>query len=473
MKVALAFVFNTLFNLAIGLLVARFIGPDQFGRFALALSVGVALQVAGFEWIRQTAIRFYSERSRQEQPEIRATLDASFAVAVLLLTCAGLAALFSGLDLKLSNELLGLALAAAISNGLFDYQQALVRARFDDRLYARLILTKNLLSLVLTVGGAWYFGSAVVALIGICASMAGSVLSARSALSDAAATPQLARRSLALGYLFYAKPIVGATLLYLLISLVNRALITDRYGFAETGYFSLAYDLGQRIVASLGTGLDVLLFQMAVRADELHGPDEGRLQVARNMGIVLTLLMPACAGVWLILPSLEQLLIPADYRGPFEQYFSLLSIGLFASGMINFAINPVFQIAKRTAPLVAAAAIACLCDVGLIAVLPASAASLAVAQSAAMVGGLFALIALAGFSRANWPRPRELLLPPLGTGLMIAIGLPLRGWQAGISTMTVQIVAGILIYGLVIAVFDVAGLRSFAMDFARKREQAA
>ena len=311
-----------------------------------------------------------------------------------------------------------------------------MRARFDDRLYARLILTKNVLSLVLTVGGAWYFGSAIVALIGICASMAGSVLAARTALSDAEARPGLARKSLALGYLFYAKPIVGATLLYILISLANRAIISERYGFAETGYFSLAYDLGQRIVASLGTGLDVLLFQMAVRADELHGADEGRLQVARNMGIVLSLLLPACAGVWMILPSLEHLLIPVDYRGPFEHYFSQLSAGLFAGGMINFAINPVFQIAKRTAPLVAAAAVACLCDVVLIAVLPRSASSLAIAQSAAMVGGMLALIAFAGFSRACWPQPRELLLPPLGTGLMIGLGLPLRAWSPGILTMT-------------------------------------
>jgi hypothetical protein len=309
--------------------------------------------------------------------------------------------------------------------------------------------------------------------IGICASMAGSVLSARTALSDAEASPQLARKSLALEYLFYAKPIVGASLLYLLISLANRTLISDRYGFSETGYFSLAYDLGQRIVASLGTGLDVLLFQMAVRAEDLHGADEGRLQVARNMGIVLSLLLPSCAGVWMILPSLEQMLIPADYRGPFEHYFSLLSVGLFAGGMINFALNPVFQIAKRTAPLVAAAAVACLCDIVLITVLPRSPSSLAIAQSASMVGGMLALIVFAVLSRASWPRPRELLLPPLGTALMILLGLPLRAWAPGLLTMTAQVILGVAIYGLVIVLFDVAGLRSFALGLIRARRAGA
>ncbi len=40
-----------------------------------------------------------------------------------------------------------------MANGLFDYNTALVRARFMDGLYARIIMGKNALSLVLTVGG--------------------------------------------------------------------------------------------------------------------------------------------------------------------------------------------------------------------------------------------------------------------------------------------------------------------------------
>ena len=381
--------------------------------------------------------------------------------------------MLSGFDLKLSHDLLGLALAAAITNGLFDYHQALVRARFDDKLYGRLILTKNFLALVVTVGGAWWSGSAVVALVGICASMAGSVLSARVALSDQDAQPSLARKALALDYLRYAKPIVAANLLYLIIPLVNRAIITSRYGFAETGQFSLALDLGQRIVASLGTGLDVLLFQMAVRADEIHGPDEGRLQVARNMGVVITLLLPACAGVWLILPSLEQLFVPLDYRGPFEHYFSLLAAGLFCFGIINYAINPVFQIAKRTAPLVAAAGVACASDIALIAFLPNSASSLALAQSGAMMAGMVALLVFAGFTGAPWPRWKELLLPPIATGVMVVLVTPLRGWSPGILTMLAQVVAGILIYGAAAAYFDLAGLRTTALAWRKARTQAA
>jgi hypothetical protein len=262
----------------------------------------------------------------------------------------------------------------------------------------------------------------------------------------------------------YAVPIVAANLLYLLIALVNRTLITRWYGFAETGQFSLAFDLGTRIVASIGTMLDVLLFQMAVRAEETHGVDEGRLQVARNMAVVAAILLPTCAGAWLTIPSVEALIVPADYRGPFEYYFSLLIVGLFCYGMINFAINPVFQIAKRTVPMIAAAVIACIADPVIIYLLPQTAASLALAQSGAVAAGLVALVFFAMASGACWPRARDLLLSLVATGTMIACVLPMRQFAPGMATLLLQIATGVFIYGLFVGLFDIAGLRLVTLD---------
>lgn len=462
MRVILAFLINTLCNFAIGLLVAKFLGPEEFGRFALTLAVAMVLQTAFMDWLRLSAIRFYSERSRLERPELRATLDLSFAGVAAALTALGLAAMSSGVDLALSNALIGLAVGVAITNGLFDYNTALVRARFQDGLYGRLITAKNLMAVVATAGGAYLTGSASVAVAGVCLSMAGSILLSRDGLSDPEARPGIARRSLAADHARYALPIVAANLLYLMIPLVNRMLITRWYGFAETGQFSLAFDLGTRIVASIGTMLDVLLFQMAVRAADSHGAHEGRLQVARNMGVVLAILLPTCAGTWLVLPSLDSLIVPADFRGPFETYFGLLLVGLLCFGIMNFAINPVFQIKKRTLPMIAAAVVACIADPLVIAAMPSNALSLAVAQSAA---GLIGLVVLTGFavaSGARWPRARDILLSLLATAVMIAALLPLRRMTPGLSVLLLQTGGGMLIYGLFVGFFDIAGLRGVA-----------
>ncbi len=472
MKVALAFGVNALGNFIIGLLVATFLGPEAFGRFALALAVGVVIQIACFDWIRLAAARFAATRSGQIGAHARATLDASFATVTLAVTVLGLGALLGGFDLSLSPELLGLALAAAVVNGFFDYQQALVRARFEDGLYARLLLTKNLLSAILTVGGAWLTGSAVVAVAGVCAAMAGSLASAHRALRQGRADQDAASQRRALDYLRYAKPVVAASLLYLALGLLNRSLMVERHGFAEAGQFSLAFDMGQRVIQSLGVMLEVILFQLAVRADARHGGEIAQAQLARNMGFAFALLIPACVGLWLVLPSLERIAVPAEFRGHFERYFTLLAPGFLCFGLSAYAIAPIFQIARRTGPLILAALAACAGDLALLALLPPTADSIALAQTGAMACGLLALIVFALATPARWPGARDLLPPLLGAGLMTAALAPLRGWEPGGALLTLQILGGAALYGGILAAFDACGLRTAALAFWRGRGKA-
>ncbi len=467
MRVVAAFLVNTLCNFAIGLLVAKFLGPEEFGRFAVALAVGMVLQTGLFEWIRQSAIRFYSERSRVERPEMRSTLDLSFAAIAAVVALAAVAAMLAGLDLPLSNALIGLGVAVSITNGLFDFNTAMVRARFDDVLYGRLVLTKNIVALFVTAGGAYLFHSATMALLGVCVSMAGSVLVFRKTLSDSSARPSLAHRDIAWQCFLYAAPIIVANLLYLAMPLVNRALVARWYGFAETGQYSLAYDIGTRVVAAIGSALDVLLFQLAVRADEKHGADEGRDQVSRNMAVIFAILAPACAGGWLTLPSIEQLVVPFEFRGPFLQYFSILLPGHLAFGLLCFAVTPVFLIGKRTPPMIVASVCACLADAALVAILPREATNLAMAQSGAMIVGLVTLVGYAAFTGARLPAARDILITVVGCGAMILALLPLRAAEPGILILMTQIIAGLAIYGAFIAAFDIAGLRGVTFGVAR------
>lgn len=474
MRVLAAFLVNTLFNFVIGLLVAKFLGPDQFGRFALATAIGMMIQTIGFEWIRLSAVRFYSERVRKSQPQLRATLDVSFAVISVLLTSIAVLYVLSGLDFSLSKPLVVLAFGAAITNALFDYHTALVRARFQDRLYAALVISKNVLAFALAIAGAFLFESAAMTLAGMCVAMASSVFLARRALSDEEANPRAVRPELASEFARYAVPIVTANVLYLAIPLVNRAVVTAYYGFAETGQFSLAYDIGTRLVTAIGSALDVLLFQMAVRADELHGRDQARDQVARNMAIVIAILLPAVAGLWLILPSIEAIIVPSQFRGPFGQYLTLLLPGILAFGLMNFAINAVFQIRKQTLPLIAAAVAACVANPILFLLLPetADASRLAIAQSGAFGLALVTLAGFAVFAGARWPGLRDIAASLFTTGLMIAALLPLREWPPGIAALALQVSAGVGIFVICAAVFDIAGLRKAAHRFLQGRTQA-
>ena len=222
-----------------------------------------------------------------------------------------------------------------------------------------------------------------MALIGGIISLSGSVVAARAALSDPEAEIHLAHFEVARSLLRYAMPIVAANLLYLCIPLANRSLIAIFYGFSETGQFSLAYDIGTKAVQAIGSTLDVLLFQIAVAAHDRLGEEQAKQRIADNMAIVIAIMLPACTGIWLVMPSMQSLIVPAQYRGPFAELLTLMMPGFFFFAMILYAINPIFQIRKRTAPLIGAALVACLADPLLLMVLPKSqdASSLAIAQS--------------------------------------------------------------------------------------------
>ncbi len=470
MRVLAAFLVNTAFNFAIGLLVAKFLGPDQFGRFALAMAVAMLIQTTTVEWIRLVAIRFYSERTRIEEPALRATLDVTFAIIAVVLAACAIALMLSGLTFVLSNALIGIAVGVSVANGLFDYHIALIRARFLDKVYARLVLSKNVLALLLTVGGAWVAGSALLALTGACLSMAGSLIFARSALTDESAKPRLASMERAVEYARYALPIVAANILYLAIAFVNRALVTQHFGFAETGQFSLAFDIGTRLMAAVGSGLDVLLFQIAVRAQETHGAERAREQVAANMATVFAILLPAGVGLWLTLPSLEQLVVPQEFRGPFGHYLELLLVGMFCFGLMNYAINPIFQIAKTTRPLIACAIVACIADGLLILALPATpdASNFAIAQAGAFTVAMLALLAYAATLQPVWPRARDIGLAIAGSAAMAAIVYQMRDWPAGVLTLLIQAATGGAIYACFVLAFDIAGLRGQAMKVMRR-----
>jgi len=469
MTVFLAFFSNIAFNFAVGLLVAKFLGPEQYGRFALAHATAIAVQTAFFDWIRLGATRFYSERIRLEDPTLRATLDFGFAIIAIGLVAGACLLLLSGVTFALSDSLILLALGVAIVNGLFDYYTALVRARFHDRLFARLVLVKNVLTFALMGGGAFWFGSAKMTLIGGIISLAGSVFTARAALVDSTSDPKLARASVAQSLMRYGLPIVAANLLYLTIPLANRSILAALYGFSETGQFSLAYDFGSKAVQAVGSALDIVLFQIAVASHEIRGPREARRQIGRNMTIVLAMVLPACTGLWLTLPSVQLLIVPEQFRGPFSTLLTLMMTGLFCTAIIQYAIAPIFQIEKKTWPLIAAALVACAVDPLLIYLLPhgEGASSLAIAQAGAMLASLLTLIGFATVARPKWPRARDIGAIILANAAMAAVVLPLREREPGVATLLLQVAAGAAIYALIVMSADIAGLRSLTMARVR------
>ena len=347
MLFAATFLVNAGLNFLLNLLVAAILAPAEFGRYALAAAVAVLVNGLAFTWFAMSAARFTSARVDAEEPAVRATLDGSLkslAGGTLLLAC--LVAL-AWPDAGLPAGLLALALCVGVLHGVFDYACALARARFLDGVYARIVIVKNIAAFTTMLGAAWLFRDphAVLAALGL--SILASLLPVRRRLARSGAAAFEAARLKR--YAVYAAPLVIAVVLYQAIPFLSRSLLSARYGFAETGQFSLAFDTLYRVFAAVGASLEFILFQIAMRTEEQHGRDAAERRVGENVVLVTAALLPAAVGFWLVLPSMVTLLIPPAFREGFSAYAVLLLPAVLAQCLITSALNAVFQLRERTA----------------------------------------------------------------------------------------------------------------------------
>jgi O-antigen/teichoic acid export membrane protein len=469
--IAVPFILNTLANFVVGLLVAKFLGPAEYGRYAIATSIGVMLQSIGLDWLRLSASRFCSDRRVAERPEIERTIALLFVGASAIALGVAAVALIAGVDLWLSPALLALAIVVGLANGLYELGGALLRARFRDRGYWRLVLVKGLICAVTMLGAAWVFQSAKAALI---AFVGGAITAVAMTGADrydpkarlAAVDLKLARRFAA-----YALPLVLASVLYQGVPMLNRYVVWRLHGDAEAGQFALAFDTGSRIIFAIGSALDVLLFRSAVRAEALAGAEAGRGQISRNVGIIFAILTPAVAGCWLVLPSFEHLVVPESFRGDFGQYFTLLLPAFVSIALTSFCVGPVFQMAYRPLPLVAGGAAALLANGAAIAALSQrlDTALLALAQSGATLVGLATTIAFLAATAPARVNIRDIAGALAGTAIMLLMVAPMRGMAPGVLTLLAQAFAGAIVYAGVALALDVCQLRGLVIAWRRNR----
>src|SRR5450755_698945 len=100
--IAVPFILNMFANFLVGVLVAKFLGPAEYGRYAIAISIGAMLQSIGFDWMRLSATRFCSDRRGVERLRIESTIALLFAGAAVLALGAAATVRLVGVELWLS-----------------------------------------------------------------------------------------------------------------------------------------------------------------------------------------------------------------------------------------------------------------------------------------------------------------------------------------------------------------------------------
>jgi O-antigen/teichoic acid export membrane protein len=456
------FALNALLNLGLALALAWALPASAFGAFTVYFAAALLLGNLAFDWVRLSAIRFYTPLARIQEPALRATLDVAFFASTGLALVLAVIATLTGALPEPGPASLGALFALTATNAAFEYWTALCRARFDARRYAVMVGARNVFTFGLAISVALLSASFAMTAFALAAAIFPSVLYGVMRLKDREALSSLASPALAMRFARYATPMVLAEGCYLLVAVINRTFLARGVSLAETGAYALTFDLAFRALAVTASVGDAVLFPRLVANLHRQGAARTREEIARNIAVMLLVLTPAALGFALVAAPLGQLILAAHFRVVFARYAPLAVAAGFAYTAQSFVLRPVFQVELRTGDISLAAIAAVVVDIAVLMLLPADgllAASLA--HLAAMGVGLVLVLRRAIAGRlVDWPL-RDIAKIAVGSLLLVACVTPLSFEGHEFLTLVARAAAGSMVYVATVWLLDVAGLRAF------------
>jgi len=112
----------------------------------------------------------------------------------------------------------------------------------------------------------------------------------------------------------------------------SRFVVNDMLGVAAAGLFAVGYGLGQRAAAVVAMLVTVAAFPLAVKSMEQGGSKVAMRQLADNSALLIALLAPSIAGIFILRMEIVHLLIAA----PFQQVtLAILPLATLAGSIRN------------------------------------------------------------------------------------------------------------------------------------------
>lgn len=137
----------------------------------------------------------------------------------------------------------------------------------------------------------------------------------------------------------------------------SRFIVNDMLGVAAAGLFAVGYGLGQRAAAVAAMLVTAAAFPIAVKHMENNGSKAAMRQLADNSALLIAILAPSVAGIFLLRMEIVHLLIAT----PFQQVtLAVLPLSVLAGAIRNLRAHfgdQVFLLHNRTRLMIVVASI--------------------------------------------------------------------------------------------------------------------
>src|SRR5256886_685102 len=137
----------------------------------------------------------------------------------------------------------------------------------------------------------------------------------------------------------------------------SRFIVNEMAGVAAAGLFAVGYGLGQRAAAVAAMLVTAAAFPLAVKSMEQEGSQAAMRQLAANSALLVAILAPSLAGIFMLRTEIVHLLIAAPFQ---EVTLAILPLSTLAGAIRNLRAHfgdQVFLLQNRTRWMMAISAI--------------------------------------------------------------------------------------------------------------------
>ncbi|MGH7028212.1 polysaccharide biosynthesis C-terminal domain-containing protein [Brevundimonas sp.] len=427
----------------------RLLSAEDYGRYALALSVMTLAHVATFSWLEAAMARFWAaQREGADMASHFASLyRTAFIVAALFLPLTGLAIWLwpmpDGFRFPLALALFGIPVRC-----FSKLAQERYRAAGEVRKAATLDIWNGVagftIGVVFALGGAGgaspLAGLLIAPLMAMPFFLPGELREAREGQVDMERLKT---------YAVYGYPIAASLGLTVVLASTDRFLLALFLDEAAVGAYHASYSIANRTLDILFIWLGTAGMPALVMALE-RGGREQLAAAAREQSSTLVLIgLPAAVGVALVARPLSEFLIGEDLRDAAILVTPWIALSAFLSGMTAYYFGQAFTLGRRTGWLLLAMSVPALTNVALNLLLIPRVGVLgaAWATAASFAIGLIACILL---GRRILPLPvpwNAFVRCGLAAGVMALAVWPLPA-IGGFAELMLDASVGALVYGV-------------------------
>jgi len=440
----------------------RLVSPEEYGAYALVLSVTLLCQALFYYWLQVGAMRFTALARKEGHLEqlVSTTYRLFFGSSMLFAGCYALAVLFVP-ALHLAKSAIWLGVPLVIARSLTAINQSFNRSELRVLRYNLVECGQSALGLA--------FGLALVVRFNLAARGMLLGLIASSVVVGAPGLVAVGRSILRRGeaeqariLLRFGLPLTLSYAMNYVLSTSDRLLVAWFLGPAAVGVYSVSYNTMDRALTSVFLAVSLASFPLAVSRLEREGVEAARRQIYSNGTALVALTLPACVGLIMLNGPLSAALIGAPFRAQAREIMPWIAASSLLAGFQVHFFDHAFHLGKRTTLCAWSLGPAVIVNVVMNVVLLPRVGLMGAVY--ATIGGYVASLLgsiLVGrrVFRMDFPFLPTLRVLAATAAMALALSLSAERALSGFPGLVVLLAVGGATYAIASLVFDVAGIR--------------